>query len=206
MAILETYGPHGQGMPVMLDDRDEVVIGSKAGCALVIDGDPAVSRVHARLERYVSVWSVTDCNSKNGTFVNDTRITHERRLENGDAITMGNHTKLVFRDAKQDKDTATAPAAPKPKLTPTEHDVLKELMRPWFQGGPFAPVARVDEIAKRRFTGEGAVKNCLANLYDKFDVPPMDPGNAADRKTRLAQRAWQAGVIGVQEYAGDAPE
>jgi pSer/pThr/pTyr-binding forkhead associated (FHA) protein len=204
MAILETYGPHGQGMPLMLDSRpDEIVIGSKEGCDIVVEGDPAVSRVHARLERRVSVWSIADCGARNGTFVNGVRISQERRLQNGDAITMGNSTKFVFRDAKVDTDTATAPAAPKPRLTPTEREVLKELVRPWFEGQPFSPVASVEEIAARRFTGDGAVKNCLGSLYDKFGVPPVDPDNKADRRTRLAQMAMQAGVIGLHEYADD---
>jgi pSer/pThr/pTyr-binding forkhead associated (FHA) protein len=204
MAILETYGLHGQGMPVMLNEQDEVVVGSKEGCDLVIDGDPAVSRVHARLERHVSVWSIIDCQSKNGTFVNGVRVVLERRLEHRDEITMGNHTKLVFRDAGWTHDTATAPATPLPKLTPTERDVLKELMRPWYQGARFQPVATVEEIAQRRCTGDGAVKNCLANLYDKFDVPPIDPENRADRRTRLAQKAWQGGALGPHDF--DEPE
>ena len=132
--------------------------------------------------------------------MNGTRVVLERRLEHGDEIAMGNHTKLVFRDVAQTKVTATAPTAPLPKLTPTEREVLVELMRPWYEGAVFQPVATVEEIAARRCTGNGAVKNTLSKLYDKFDVLAIDPDNRADRRTRLAQKAWQGGALGPHDF------
>ena len=49
----------------------------------------SISRFHARVDEANGVWSVTDLNSSNGTFVNTERVSGSRVLEDGDVITFG---------------------------------------------------------------------------------------------------------------------
>jgi pSer/pThr/pTyr-binding forkhead associated (FHA) protein len=68
-------------------------IGRKAENDVVID-NLAVSGYHAKIDAVGDVFLLTDLQSKNGSFVNDRRIT-AHQLAHGDEITIGKH-KLVF--------------------------------------------------------------------------------------------------------------
>jgi Protein of unknown function (DUF3662)/FHA domain len=57
--------------------------------------DPGASRQHARILRREDGFVLVDLGSTNGTLVND-ELAHERRLEDGDRITIGNAV-LEFR-------------------------------------------------------------------------------------------------------------
>jgi len=57
--------------------------------------DPAVSALHAVIRRDEKGFTLTDLDSRNGTFVNDTRI-KEQRINHGDVIKMG-RCSLTFR-------------------------------------------------------------------------------------------------------------
>ena len=68
--------------------NDGVTIG-REGCDVLL-ADPEVSRRHAVIrERDVAV-SVEDLGSKNGTFVNEERITGVTTLSTGDRVRFGN--------------------------------------------------------------------------------------------------------------------
>lgn len=66
-----------------------LTIGRDEGCDLEINDD-FMSRMHATLELTEAGYQVTDGNSRNGTFVNDKRIT-THLLKPGDQIRLGNH-------------------------------------------------------------------------------------------------------------------
>jgi serine phosphatase RsbU (regulator of sigma subunit) len=72
----------------------QVIIGRDATCDISLE-DSSVSRRHARLQRdrRGHYW-IEDLNSKNGTVVNDHRITNSR-LSNGDRLTIGG-CRLIF--------------------------------------------------------------------------------------------------------------
>jgi hypothetical protein len=63
----------------------------------VVVTDPGASRQHARVANANGVFVLTDLGSTNGTLVNDEEV-HERMLEDGDRITIG-ETVLEFRRA-----------------------------------------------------------------------------------------------------------
>ena len=89
MATLERFGPTGHDL-VMLDEaRGRVSVGTSAHNDLVIDGDPAVSRVHAVLEHVGPAWCITDVGSSNGTTVNGDRLFGPRLLSDRDEVVMG---------------------------------------------------------------------------------------------------------------------
>jgi hypothetical protein len=188
MALLESSGPQGRSIFELPDGR--TVIGRSSNADLVIDGDKAVSRWHADIERVGGVWVVRDLDSANGTEVNGEKIFAPHPLRIGDEIRVGD-TSLCFRGTTSSEPIATTdrPAKP-PNLTVKQRQVLIELTRPQAKD-PLEPCASVKEIAEKMFVGEAAVKAHLAVLYEKFDVPEL----GAKRRPTLAKRAWETGAV-----------
>jgi DNA-binding CsgD family transcriptional regulator len=169
-------------------DGDRVTIGKEASNDVSLADDPTVSRLHAVLERFPTGWSVRDLSSSNGTFVNGDRVWAERPLRTGDEIRIGN-VRLAYRDDR-DAAPATEAAPAPPTLTPRERDVLVALCRPILGGDVFTEAASIRDIAQELVVSEGAVKQHLANLYDKFAV--YDEGR---RRVRLANEAIRRGAV-----------
>lgn len=61
--------------------------------------DPGLSSKHARLRVLPDGVYIEDLGSKNGTYVDGTRVTAPRRLKDGDRIGLGGHTVLKFSHA-----------------------------------------------------------------------------------------------------------
>lgn len=66
----------GQAPPIILD-RDMVVVGKMNGVSDVLLDRPAISRVHARIQKKEQGYWIADLDSKNGTFVNGKRLGKE---------------------------------------------------------------------------------------------------------------------------------
>jgi len=81
------------------------VLGRDASDAIALD-DPTVSRQHARIDVAGEHVVLLDTGSKNGTFVNGTRITEETPLQDGDIIHAG-AVKLLFRSPLSTESTIT---------------------------------------------------------------------------------------------------
>ena len=137
------------------------------------------------LERFAAGWCVTDLGSSNGTFLNGERIWAQQRLRHGDEIRVG-RTRLLFRNSADVGRTATEARPRPPTLTARERDVLVVLCRPLLDRDLFTEPASIKEIAAELVVSEAAVKQHLANLYDKFEVgdaahpPPHPPGQRGD--------------------------
>lgn len=91
-------GPGGtSGGALVLEDGQRFPLGAaaltigRATDALVRLTDTSVSRRHAEVRRTGDGWTLVDLGSTNGTRVNGSPIT-ERRLEDGDTITVGDAT------------------------------------------------------------------------------------------------------------------
>ena len=107
IAILLMVGSsEAPGLPAarrLIFVRDELEIGRSPsasatgrGAALAIS-DPLVSSEHARIARMSPAgYAITDLGSKNGTVVDDVRVSAPQRLRNGAIIFFGNHV-AVFR-------------------------------------------------------------------------------------------------------------
>lgn len=87
-------------------DQDRLLIGRGEHSDITIL-DRFVSRQHALLLRKPSGDWIIDLNSTNGTSVNSVLV-HERRLEHGDVISLGNHRLLYHHPAAR-------PAGPLPR-------------------------------------------------------------------------------------------
>lgn len=72
---------------------DQLVIGRRSDCGVVLDGD-AVSRRHAQIRLDADGMLLVDLASSNGTFVDGTSIT-SARVTHGDVITIGAHELRV---------------------------------------------------------------------------------------------------------------
>jgi FHA domain-containing protein len=173
-----------------------VTIGQAPTNDLPLPSDPAVSRLHAMLESLSSGWCVRDLNSRNGTFVNGQRTWGDRPIRSGDEIRVG-RTTLVFRvDEPEAPSRATLGIDQAPELTRRERDVLLALCAPLASEDAFREPASIRSIAKVLFVTEGAVKQHLQRLYDKFGIHDGEQGR---RRTRLANEAIQSGAVSMGE-------
>src|SRR5262245_16469666 len=86
--------------------EDEIKIGKGPQNDIVLS-DASVSGVHARISFEDGVYKISDLGSRNGTSLNDERITEPRAIHHGDLIKMG-HCALTFR-LKEAGDTLSMP-------------------------------------------------------------------------------------------------
>ena len=90
--ITVTGGPEtGRYAPI---DLNGVRIGRDPANELHID-DPEVSRHHARVILHNGVLWVQDAGSRNGVFVNGTRVSGNKQIGPGDRVTIGVHEFLI---------------------------------------------------------------------------------------------------------------
>jgi pSer/pThr/pTyr-binding forkhead associated (FHA) protein len=150
--------------------------------------------LHAILERFPAGWCVTDLGSSNGTWVNGERIWASRRLRHGDEIRVG-QTRLIFRDPLSATGSVTEAEDGPPSLTPRERDVLLALCRPLLDRDIFTEPASTRTIADALVITQAAVKQHLANLYDKFGVASGD----SHRRARLANEALRRGAVSLTQ-------
>ncbi len=87
-------------------------VGRQAGNEILLD-DTGVSRQHARLIFHNGALWVQDMGSRNGVFVNETRVQAHRQLAPGDKIRIGNSVLEVRLDEPA-ADRSVSVAAPRP--------------------------------------------------------------------------------------------
>ena len=80
--------------------REELTIGRDEDLSWPVD-DRGISGRHARVYLKSGRFELADTGSTNGTYVNGTRLTEPRRLQDGDKIQLGEHT--LIRVALQDE-------------------------------------------------------------------------------------------------------
>ena len=84
-----------EGLEIPLK-KDKFLIGRAKECALRA-GSEAISRRHCAIIHRETGWTVRDLGSRNGTHVNDEKITAEVPLKPGDELRVG---PLKFRDRR----------------------------------------------------------------------------------------------------------
>jgi hypothetical protein len=175
-------------------EADRATLGRAAENVVALEHDPLVSHLHAVLERFPAGWCVTDLGSSNGTCVNGERIWSAHRLGHGDEIRVG-QTRLIFRDPSSAGGSVTEAEDAPPALTARERDVLIALCRPLLDRDMFTEPAATRAIAEELVITQPAVKQHLANLYDKFGVG----GDQSNRRSRLANEALRRGAVSLTE-------
>jgi pSer/pThr/pTyr-binding forkhead associated (FHA) protein len=183
-------------------EADRTTVGKAAENDVAFDDDPTASHLHAVLERFAAGWCVTDLGSSNGTWVNGERIWSSHRLRHGDEIRVG-QTRLIFRDPLSAEGAQTEAEDAPPGLTARELDVLVALCRPLLDRDMFTEPASTRAIADELVITQAAVKQHLANLFDKFGIPAGD----AHRRARLANEALRRGAVSLAQLrASDSDE
>jgi hypothetical protein len=182
-------------------ESDRTTVGKAAENDVGLEDDPTASHLHAMLERFAAGWCVTDLGSSNGTWVNGERIWSSHRLRHGDEIRVG-QTRLVFRDPLSADGSVTEAEDAPPGLTGRERDVLIALCRPLLDRDMFTEPASTGAIAEELVVTQAAVKQHLANLYDKFGIQAGD----SHRRARLANEALRRGAVSLTQLRSTEPE
>ncbi len=89
-------------------NEDTASIGRASDCTIPIK-DRYLSRKHAEIVPLNGGWSLRDCGSANGTFLNGVRVEADRPLHSGDRIRLGD-TEIVFESAEHNTDRILAVA------------------------------------------------------------------------------------------------
>ena len=99
-------GPRaGQVIPL---ESSEMSLGRDTSNDIVIE-DPEVSRRHARLFVQGNSYFIEDLGSTNGTSISGQRLAGPYQLQNGDMITLGEHTNLVYEAVEADRPPTVNP-------------------------------------------------------------------------------------------------
>jgi hypothetical protein len=176
-------------------DATTVVVGRSADSDVPIPWDDRVSRTHAQLVRVGTRWYVEDDGlSRNGTWVNEERVTGRRLLRDGDVLRAG-HTAVLVRIPALGSSAPTRPEprfAPSGPLPPGQRRVLEALCRPCLApGGPHPPASN-DQIAGELHLSVDAVKAHLRQLFRRFDVEHLPQ---IQKRTALVRIAIETGIL-----------
>ena len=173
-------------------DVGSLSIGREPHSDVSLPWDTEVSRAHAVLDRVGDSWTLLDDGlSRNGSYVNGQRVHGRRRLEGGDAITIGG-TLLVFVAAGAAVATTTTTRYPAvPDLTAAQRRVLVALCTPALARAFAAPASNA-EIAAELFVTVDTVKSHLHAMFELFGIDGM-PQNR--KRAELVRLALERGVL-----------
>ena len=111
--LVATQGPlKGARYPV---GSEGLTLGRDDDCEVVI-ADPNVSRYHARLVLHNAAIWVQDAGSRNGVFVNETRVVRHKQLGPGDELVIGVHGFTLELDAVIEPDSSMVMPAVEPPV------------------------------------------------------------------------------------------
>ena len=190
----------GDGAQRLFDlaTAERVSVGRGTGNELSLPWDTEVSRLHAELEAIAGEWTVSDDGlSRNGTYVNNNRISGRTRLRDGDLLRVG-QTSIAYRRPESEDSMPTQVAGTRLTLNdlpPTQRQVLVALARP-YKHNEFAVPATNQEIADEVHVSVDAVKSHLRTLFQRFGIEHL-PQN--QKRSRLVAEALQSGLISTRD-------
>ncbi|HMV48017.1 MAG TPA: DUF3616 domain-containing protein [Blastocatellia bacterium] len=139
----------------------------------IILPDASVSSAHAMVSFANGVFTLNDLGSRNGTFVNDTRVNEPRTLEHGDLIKMG-HCTLTFR-LEEAETTLSIPrtllldqAAPPPPPAPPAPQSAAVTEDSLAQALVSSGLVAQSEIERLRGTGARGRRLCRALIEENL--------------------------------------
>ncbi len=93
------------GKILVVPQGEIMMLGRSAECTHPFD-DASLSRVHARVMAVGAEYIIRDDGSRNGTFVNNARISKAETLRNGDRVQLGSNTLLRFALVDDEEERA----------------------------------------------------------------------------------------------------
>jgi len=175
-------------------------VGRDPMCELCLAHDDQVSRLHAELEKIGELWVLIDFGlSRNGSFVNDQRLSGQRVLHDRDMLRFGS-THLLFRSPleREARDTRAATKPEPPVLSATQQRILTALCRPYRDASPFATPASNRAIADEVSLSVDRVKAHLGSLFEFFGVEDLPHTH---KRARLAELALRSGLLDPEQFA-----
>ena len=170
-------GDGEQRIVALANDRPErLSVGRNPSNDVSVPWDEEVSRLHAELERIGGEWTISDDGlSRNGTFVNGSRIGGRVRLRDGDVIRAGATTIAYRQPAASELSSPThvgVPRVSRDDLPVTQRQILVALARP-FSHNEFAAPASNNQIAEELHLSVDAVKAHLRMLFQRFGIEDL---------------------------------
>jgi hypothetical protein len=177
---------------------ERLTIGRDAGNDLVLPVT-TVSRRHAVLIAQDGRWSIEDCGSANGTYLNGNRLPPGRPLplRHADRIQIGSETLLFSFPAEAEDPERTLPHEVPPaggaELSAFQAQIVHCLCEPWLRGASLESLPSNEQIAALLGTPAAAagVKAALRRVYVKAGIDDMPPGAKRRALCRVARsRGW----------------
>jgi hypothetical protein len=193
-------GAGDQHILMLTADRSRVTIGRREQSDIALTWDSEVSRLHALLEPLDEEWTVVDDGlSRNGSFVNASRVNGRQRLHDRDRMCFGN-THVVYRGSAEgagSESTARAPGATGPvALSEMQRKVVIALCRPVAESRSSVPATN-PQIAAEVFLSTDAVKAHLRVLFDRFGLGEL-PQN--EKRSRLVSLLLESGTLVPRDF------
>jgi DNA-binding CsgD family transcriptional regulator len=192
-------GTGGQTIVGLGGGDDRLSLGRNPSNDVSLPWDTEVSRLHAELERIGGEWTISDDGlSRNGTYVNGSRIGGRVRLRDGDVVRVGATTIAYRRPEAAELSSPTnvgVPRVSRDDLPATQRQILVALARP-YRHDEFASPATNGQIAEELHLSVDAVKAHLRMLFQRFGIEEL-PQN--QKRSRLVAEALQSGIVAPRE-------
>jgi hypothetical protein len=177
-----------------------VTIGRREQQNVPLTWDGEVSRDHAFLEPIGEKWTLIDDGlSRNGSFVNGSRVVGRQRLSDRDRMCFGN-THVVFCEPSADRgseSTARRPGAPRTiPITETQRKVLIALCRPIVASNSTTPATN-PQIAAEVYLSVDSVKAHMHDLFERFGLADL-PQN--EKRQRLVTIVLGDGLLARHDF------
>jgi DNA-binding CsgD family transcriptional regulator len=194
-----TDGEGAQQLLLLPPDRGPVTVGRRATCDVPLPWDDEVSRRHALLEPVGEQWTLEDLASRNGSYVNGSRVHGRQLLRGSDKLVVGRTTIEYREPADPDASDSTARSGERASaipLSPARKKVLVALCRPVHEHASATPAAN-REIADEVFLSVDAVKAHLRELFELFGLGSLAQN---EKRARLARIALDQGLLHPQDF------
>jgi len=193
-------GAGEQRILTLSPERGRVTVGRREQSDIPLTWDSEVSRAHALLESVGEAWTLVDDGlSRNGSFVNGSRVHGRQRLHDRDRMCFGN-THVVYREPAADREsesTARALGAPGAiPLSEMQRKVLIALCRPIVESSATTPATN-PQIAAEVFLSVDAVKAHLRLLFERFGLGEL-PQN--EKRGRLVATVLGQGILARHDF------
>jgi pSer/pThr/pTyr-binding forkhead associated (FHA) protein len=177
----------------------ELWIGRSPSADIQLAWDDEVSALHAQVEVVRDECTLVDEGlSRNGSYVNNERVTGRRRLRDGDMLRFG-RTMALFRapaSAEAKETVVASDALAAADVSPAQRRVLVALCRPFKEGAAFATPPTNQQLGDELHLSVDAVKTHMRALFEKFGVQDL-PQNR--KRVAVVERALQTGLITQRE-------